>query len=375
MPMPRAILVAAVGGYAAALLVTWASVFPVNDFAGFIAAGRALAAGIDPYDPARWPDAYRSLGTQKPDTDVFGYPPWIAIAMLPFGPLPLVIGSLLWSGGGLALAMLGVAAVARRFDWGRPHPYLALAGLSWPTYLAFLQGQWSFLILALACALLLDLDARRDLRAGGWWAALALIKPQLFVVGSVALAIWAIATRRFRVVLAAAGTVIAAVAIGTAVFPGWLGPWFQYVAAKRVVRSTQQPTLAGLSGDIAGDLWPIVWVAAAVALGVITALTVRRVAPRQRLPVSLAMGLTVSIATALYSWSYDQYATLLCGCAAIALVRSRAIAIASFALFGPLALALFLSSYPRYHDTLAGLIPPLAIALLAYAATRTRATS
>ena len=39
------------------------------------------------------------------------------------------------------------------------------------------------------------------------------------------------------------------------------------------------------------------------------------------------------------------------------------------------ALVLFFSAYPRFHDTLSGLVPPLSLAILVAAAIRTSRTS
>lgn len=365
-----------VAGYAVAVLGNWIALYPVNDFAGFIGGARALLAGIDPYDPQAWPSAFQTLGTQRPDTDVFGYPPWIVLAFLPLASLPLGVASLLWSSGTLGLALLAVRAVTGRFGWGAPQWPLALAGLSWPAFLVFVQGQWAYLLLALACMLLLDLDAKRDLRAGAWWATAVLIKPQLFVIGSLALVAWAVRWRRWPVFLGAAVTSAIAIVAGTVAFPGWVDPYLREVVMHRAARSIQQPTLAGLAGDVAGPvLWPILWATFAVVLLGAAAVAIRRSPPRQRGAVALAALLAVSVAAALYSWGYDQYLVLLAGVAAIGLARhsgpvaARATIARSVALFWPAALALFLSAYPRFHDTLAGLVPPLAIALLLGAAT------
>lgn len=370
----RALVVA---GYAAILLASWSAVYPVNDFAGFIAGARALLAGIDPYDARVWPTAFVSLGTQRPDTAVFGYPPWIVLAFVPLAPLPLVVGSLLWSSGTLSLALLSVRAVIRRFDWGSPVWPLAIAGLSWPAFLVFVQGQWAYLLLALACTTLLDLDAHRDLRAGAWWAIALLAKPQLFVVGSIALLVWVVARRRWSVLVGGTLTGVAAIVAGTLVAPGWVEPYVRDVVSARAVRSIQQPTLAGLAGDVAGPVWwPIVWAIVALAMLGIAVLAIRVSPRRQRGAVAFAGILAVSVSTALYSWSYDQYLVILAGIAAIGVSRraspseARASIAGTVALYWPVAILLFLSAYPRFHDTLAGLVPPLALALLVTAAIR-----
>jgi hypothetical protein len=366
-------------GYAVLVVGVWMTVYPVNDYAGFIAGARGLLAGIDPYDARVWPTAFASLGTQRPDTSIFGYPPWIAVAFLPFAPLPLAVGSLLWSAGTLALACLAIRGVTRRFAWGSPAWPLALAAFSWPAFLVFVQGQWGYLLLALAGMALLDLEAHRDLRAGTWWAIALLAKPQLFVVGSIALLAWLIAQRRWAVLIGAALVAGGMIVVGTLVSPGWIEPYVADVVTRRAARSIEQPTLAGLAGDIAGPvLWPIAWALFAATLLAASLLAVRRSPARQRGPVAFAGILVVSVATALYSWSYDQYLAILAGVVAIGVSRqagpwtARAVLVCVAALYWPIALALFISAYARYHDTLAGLVPPLALALLVIVAVRAR---
>ena len=140
------------------------------------------------------------------------------------------------------------------------------------------------------------------------------------------------------------------------------------------MRSTQQPTLAGLAGDVAGDAWPLAWGVAIAALALLIVWSARR-APEHRGAIAFAGFLSLSIASALYSWSYDQYLCIAAGIVAIGVAAPparRSVLIATLVLFIPVALALWLSAFPRYHDTGSGLLPPLAITLLAFAAARSR---
>lgn len=113
---------------------------------------------------------------------------------------------------------------------------------------------------------------------------------------------------------------------------------------------------------------PALAVGALVALEAIAlvVLTVRAAPPDQRAPAAFAGTLALSLAAALYSWSYDHYLVVLLGAATLGLAarrqRGRAVLFLAVAvLFGPLAFVLFESAYVRWHDTLAGLVPVLAI--------------
>lgn len=355
---------------AAALAVLWPSISGANDYVQLLSGGRALLAGVDLYDPASW--STRPLAIeQMPPSPIFTYPPWVALFFAPFAPLPVAVGSLVWAAGGLALAAGGTVAVARRWSWP-VGPCVLLACASWPALLVFLQGQWGYALYALACACLLAIDRGRDGRAGILWGLAVLAKPQLFVAGSIVLAVWSLLARRPRVLLAAIATALAGIALGTAVQPRWVAPYVSLVLGPHV-RSTQQPTLAGLAGDVAGERWVLAWAALVVALAGAIVVALRSVPPGQRLPLAFAGTLALSQVSALYSWSYDQYLALLLGAATLGLAwrrtGGRAIAAAIAILFGPLAFALFESAYVRWHDTLAGLVPVIAI-LLAWAAAR-----
>ena len=362
--------VVAVAVYAAVTLAAWASVQNVNDYAGFVAGARAILASESPYDPQTWPSAWEHLGTQKPDTAVYGYPAWVALLFLPLAPLPIVIGSLLFNLGTLALAVLATRSLARQANASPVHSII-IATASWPAFLVFLQGQWAYLLFALATYTYLDLLRRHDARAGVWWASLVLLKPQLFVLGSLALAAYVIGARRWRVVIAAAAVSVVAVVGSALVLPGWWTPWLGAVASRRLVRSTQQPSFAGLAGDIAGDWWPIAWGALIVILAVAILWAARR-APQQRGAILFFGFLSLSVGGALYSWSYDHYLAIGCGVVALGLAAAtpsrRAITIATFVLFLPVALLLWLSAFYRFHDTGSGLVPALAILLLVAAA-------
>lgn len=349
---------------AVALAVLWPPISGTNDYVQLLSGGIALLAGLDLYEPASW--ATRPIAVEQlPPSPIFTYPPWAALLFVPFALLPLHVGSLLWAVGGLALAALMTVRVARR--WGWPVlPCVALATASWPALLVFLQGQWGYVLYALIAGCLLAVASRRDAWAGVAWGGALLAKPHLFVLGSVVLAGWAILSRRPRILLAALLTTILGVILGTLAQPHWIEPFAGQLMGPVTRRYTQQPTLAGLAGDVAGDRWMIAWVVAIIGLAAIVVLVVRATPADQRLPVAFAGTLTLSVASALYSWSYDHYLVLLLGAPTLGLAALRpstraVVSIAVALLFGPLAFILFESAYVRWHDTLAGLVPVLAI--------------
>lgn len=267
-----------------------------NDFSGIWAGGRALALGLDPYDPSSWRATAVSLQGQVPETAVYGYPGWIAVAMVPLGSLPLRIASLVWVVAGMALAAIALRALLRDRVPGLPavHTLVALAlVLSQPALLAFYDGQWSFVLIALMCFALL---ARRRPALAGAAAAVALLaKPQLFLLAIPALA----RNAPRRAVGVAVAVVLAAVVISLVVAPGWPTQYSQHVLSGRLPDRPRATTLPTALFDLFGPAG--LWLAAATLVGLaVISLGFGRG------DAGLAAALALSIAFAPYAWSYDQ---------------------------------------------------------------------
>ena len=201
-----------------------------TDFSGYWAGGRALLAGADPYDSATWRSTTAALGTQPPDTSVYGYFPWVALAMVPLALLPLEAAAWLWCIASIVVASLGVATLLR----ARPCPPAAQLAIgfalfgSQPAVTAFVVGQWSPMLTGGLAFAVAALDRGRIARAVPA-LLLALAKPQLFLL---TIPVLALRHRRIVVPLAAAG--IAIVFLATAFMPNWLEAWTRYVPASRI---------------------------------------------------------------------------------------------------------------------------------------------
>lgn len=273
-----------------------------NDFSGYWAGGAALAGGADPYDPATWRATVDRLGTQAPDTAVYGYTPWVALAMTALAPLGLASAAWLWMIATVAAAVIALRALLRELLPGDAllHGAVGLAlFVSQPAIHSLVLGQWSFLLLAALAVVVLQLRKERPLPAT--LAALAfLAKPQLFVLTTAGL-IWRAArggdaaARRW---VAIAGTLaLGVVALSTAVLPHWIGAWLTHVAPVRISRPATLPSalsdLAGSPGAIGGYV-------------LIAALVILAARYPARSDASLAAWLAVSSAGAIYSWSYDH---------------------------------------------------------------------
>ena len=296
------------------------------DFSGYWAGGRALLLGVDPYDAERWIPATRSFGTQTPDTAVYGYPPWVALAMTSLATLPVESAAWLWCIASIVLATAGIALLLR----ASPCPPAAELALgfavfgSQPAMTALLVGQWSPILTG---ALALGVIALERERIASAVPALltTLAKPQLFLV---AVPVLALRHRGLMLPLALAGGAI--VLVATVLMPDWIDAWTRYVPPARMTDPPRAAVLASLAGEILGPMGTPLAQLATVACVLVVALRFGF-----RSPPAVATWLAVSIFVAPYSWSYDWMLFLVPLILGVSALRPhfprRALALALFA--------------------------------------------
>jgi hypothetical protein len=174
------------------------------DFGAFWAAGRLALEGTPElaYDWALHRAVQsRELGFDYPGWMPWYYPPHFQLLVAPLATVPLWLGMAIWT----ALTLALYAWVCWRI---LPDPVALVAALTAaPTSITLALGQTGFLIGGLLGVLLLNLD-RRPIRAGLALGLLS-IKPQLALALPFALA----ASGRWRVLIAAAITVLAMAAL------------------------------------------------------------------------------------------------------------------------------------------------------------------
>jgi hypothetical protein len=306
-------------------------VLSTSDFSGVWAGARAIVVGSDPYDPNSWIRTAAELGTKPPDTIVYAYPPWVAIALIPLGILPLPIASAVWTGAGLIVAAVAVRALLRTAVPGLPlvHGLSGLALLASEAGLGtFTGGQWTYLLLAASIGVYL-LHATHP-RLAGVLALSALAKPQLFPF---ALWSWVRAayarTGRLTFAFAALGGMATIVAATVLVAPRWIESWLMNALQVRVTDPTT-PTLSAAYAGVVGDLGPL---AAVVTLLVAVALALR-FDPSEKAWWSVWP--VMSLLGATYTHAYDQLLLLppLIVSTGLVAERSRHSAIRFVALWG-----------------------------------------
>jgi hypothetical protein len=274
-----------------------------DDFTLYVAGSRALLIGADPYDVATWAATAARVGTEPFDTVVYAYPPWSALALVPFALLPVRIAGALWSLIGMTAAALAVRALLRAYLPGRAWAHGVVGSLvlvSAPAVVTLLTGQWPFLILTMLAALVLLLRADRPL-AAGLVAAGMLVKPQVFVFAAAALAVRALwpgsgpAGRRFVIGAGAAG--IATIMVSWILVPSWWPTWIQRSPAVLVGIEpvTIQTLLIQFFGPDGG------WLAAPLLLVMVAAALQFHPLGEGWLPVWFALSSTAAV----YSNTYD----------------------------------------------------------------------
>lgn len=196
-----------------------------SDFSCFYRAGRMVMAGDGArvYDLAAQQAFDQRLGTTfvakqgQPFSLPFVFPPYTLALFAPLSCLPYRVAEFVWyvANVGMLLALplvlrISLAASDRTIAAELLAPVLFL-----PAVLALMQGQTSILLLLLFAMTFATLAKRRE-TAAGCILAFALLKPQLALPLSLALAIW----RKWRALAAMFWTGVALLGLSAAI-AGW----------------------------------------------------------------------------------------------------------------------------------------------------------
>jgi hypothetical protein len=215
---------------------------PAGDFVEYWAAGRLNLQGANPYDPEQVAEMERQAG-RTGDFLLMWNPPWTLSLVMPLGLMSHEAARLVWLLVGF-LALGGSADVLWRL-YGGPRQLRWLAWLLTlvflPSCMALIMGQITPFVLLGAVGFLWHLRRGEDLLAGAATVFLA-IKPHLAYLFWIALAVWVLYHRRWRVL---AGAVLAALAL--CVVPLVCNPavleQFRYTFLHRPPSEYRSPTL------------------------------------------------------------------------------------------------------------------------------------
>jgi hypothetical protein len=174
----------------------------LGDFIAYWSAGRQLASGENPYDWRALLALQQPLGWSEDFPNMMYYPPWALPFVLPFGALPFGVARLAWFVGNV-VAVIGCAELIWRYYGGSGTTRWIAWGIALsfvPTLIALKMGQISPLLL-LGIIGFLHLEKRGLDFLAGAVLLLPAIKPQLVYLFGLAVLIWAIDRRRWRILI------------------------------------------------------------------------------------------------------------------------------------------------------------------------------
>jgi hypothetical protein len=171
-----------------------------RDVVSFWVAGRQLVHHANPYDGATIRSIELASGfKESAQTLIMRNPPSALCLVIPLGLLGLRAGTLLWS-----LLLIAALLLSVHMLWnlhGRPRNKLHYLGYSFAPALICILGGQTALFALLGLVLFLRFHRTRPSVAGlGLW--LCALKPHLFLPFAVALLLWVVVMRGYRLLLA-----------------------------------------------------------------------------------------------------------------------------------------------------------------------------
>jgi hypothetical protein len=355
-------------GFIAADLNGW---YAGRDFHCFWAAGRIVASGGDPYDPQQYvPEVLTMPPSGAMALERCGqrlvYPPWTALALAPFGALPLPAAATAWASLGVMAAVLGInwtweLAARRRFSW----PLVALLVVATQPFARNLgEGQFGAFSFALTAGAALSFLRKKDGTSGFSTAAMSL-KPHTAVGFTAAVLAFAIRRRRWRFVVASGAVALGVIGLCQLLRPGWLLEFFGGAME--------------LSGSIGAraTIWNLAgsWTLAVVVIALLLAVVIVLIRPRgvddaEFLGLAVSFGLVVTP----YAWDHDYIVLAIPWCMIISHARQlrpwlrSALTMSTVIVAGPLLTFLAgVVTLSRASESQSVIIPMITAVLLALA--------
>jgi hypothetical protein len=225
---------------------------PLLDFVEYWAAGHLNVHGENPYDPERIEELERQMGRTS-DGILMWNPPWTLPLVMPLGLLDCRTAHLLWLALQFAVVLWCADALWRHY--GGP---VERRGLAWllaitflPTLFSLTVGQISPFVLLGAVLFLICIQQGRDALAGAA-AVLLAVKPHLAYLFWIALLLWCVRERRWKVLGGGILTGLAAVLLAMACNPAVLGQYW-YTFTHRPPAQYHSPTLGTALRLLLGD--------------------------------------------------------------------------------------------------------------------------
>ena len=172
---------------------------PYYDFVEYWSAGRLCSEGQNPYSHELIEKLERDLGREEPAVLMWN-PPWTLTLVMPFGLLPPRVAHLLWLAISLAILLLSAELLWRLYSTNHSHRWLTVLGLAFvPSLIALTAGQISPWLL-LGATLFLFAVSREQWMLAGMASVLLAIKPHLSYLFWLALLLWCIQERQWKLI-------------------------------------------------------------------------------------------------------------------------------------------------------------------------------
>lgn len=282
-----------------------------QDFAQFWAAGRLNLSGENPYDPARvqfLKEQIAGEAKQKPQViTIFYSPPWAIPIAMAFGVFAYLPSRLLWLVGNILIMVLSVKVLWRLYNGSDQSIWLTwlLVFTLGPTYLVLVQGQITPLVLLGISGFLYFTNIKENDWLAGSSAFLISLKPQLFYLFWVALFLWTIINRRWKVLAGVILTLGCATIISLAFNPNLIDNYYESLLFN-IPLEWFTPTIGALLRIVFGEEY--FWLQfIPVAIGLIWfAWYWRRHKANWSWTLTMPELVLVSLITTFYAWTYDH---------------------------------------------------------------------
>jgi len=226
---------------------------PVDDFVAYWAASRLQIQGLNPYSANEVLAVERAAGMQGDEPLIMLNPPWTLAFLLPFGFLDYPAGRLAW-------LILGLSSVflSARWLWlvyqGPHHSLrlaLALAFCFVPLLVCLILGQITPLIL-LGVSGFLYFERRSKPLSAGVCLVLLTLKPQLFYLFWLALFLWVLHGRRWKILWGTSICGAIATTLGAIWDPAIIAHYVELASSQPPMLHWRTPTLGTLLRTIIG---------------------------------------------------------------------------------------------------------------------------
>jgi hypothetical protein len=240
------VLVLACLVWQAPLIAQRLSALGLGDYIAYWSAGRVLAEGGNPYSPDDLRVVQRAQGWEDDWPNIMYYPPWALALVLPFGLLPFWVSRFFWLVTGLGIIIWCTDRAWMYFGGQEQKRLIAwLIALSFmPTLMVLRIGQIAPWLLLGAIGFL-EAERRRADWLAGIAFALTTIKPHLMFLFGLAVLLWCIAERRWKVLAGGILTAVLATALAS-----WRDPnvlvHYQQFAVSHPPFGNVTPTIGGM---------------------------------------------------------------------------------------------------------------------------------